>query len=398
MIRMKVRYRYRFYPSPTQATTLTRTFGACRFVYNWALRLRTDAWTTNHRNIGYGESSTLLTALKRQQDTAWLNEISSVPTQQALRHLHTAFQNFWQKQARFPTFKRKRGPQSAEYTASAFRWDPVNRNLRLAKLGRLDIHWSRTFDSAPTTITITKTPAGRYFVTLCLEEPAPTLHKTSKAVGIDLGVSTMATLSNGTRIPNLTHLGTNLATLKRRQRILSRRTKGSGRWHRARLRVARLHEHIANLRADHLHKTTTNLVRRFDTITIENLNVRGMTANHCLARAISDVGMGMFRQILTYKCAWYGKTLKVADRFFPSSKRCCTCGYVLETLPLDVREWTCPQCGAQHDREINAAQNLLAAEGHFASARGEAVRRARAESRARTPRRSVNQPTEARCA
>jgi len=250
--------------------------------------------------------------------------------------------------------------------------------------------WSREFQSKPTTVTIIKEPSGRYFVTLCLDEVVEKLPKTGKTAGVDLGVSRLATLSNGERIANPKNLGGNLSKLVRLQRVLARRKKGSGRWQRQRIKVARLHEHIGNCRTDYLHKFTTDLVRRFDIIGIEDLNVRGMVANHYLARAISDAGMGMFRSMLTYKCERYGKIEKVVDRFFPSSKMCSACGHVVESLPLDVREWDCSKCGAHHDRDENAAKNIETAEGHSVTARGGEVRRLRASAPRRTLRRNVN--------
>jgi putative transposase len=355
--------------------------------------LRSEAWRTEQKRISYCDTSSALSALKHQEETGWLSEVSSVPTQQALRHLQTAFLNFWAKRGRYPAFKKKRNRQSAEYTRSAFKWDSDNKNLILSGLGRLDIHWSRDFTSAPTTVTIIKESSGRYYVTLCLDEPVVKLPKTGKTVGVDLGVSRLATLSNGERISNPRFLGRNLSKLARLQRRLSRRQKGSHRWRAARIQAARLHEHIANCRADTLHKFTTDLVRRFDVIGVEDLNVRGMTANHCLARAIADVGMGMFRSQVEYKCERYGKTVKTVDRFFPSSKMCSACGHIVESLPLDIREWDCPKCGAHHDRDENAAKNIETAEGHSVdNARGGDVRQRRASAPRRGRLRSANQP------
>ena len=391
-INVKTRYRFRFYPTISQSQELSRVFGCCRYVYNWALQLRSEAWRTEQKRINYNDTSALLTALKKQEATKWLSDVSCVPTQQSLRHLQTAFLNFWAKRGRYPTFKKKRNKQSAEYTCSAFKWDPTNRNLIISGLGRLNIRWSRSFKSAPTTVTIIKEPSGRYYVTLCLDEVVEKFPKTGKTIGVDLGVNRLATLSNGERIANPKYLGGNLSKLARLQRILARRKKGSGRWQQQRVKVARLYEHIGNSRSDTLHKLTTDLVKRFDVISIEDLNVKGMLGNHCLARSIADVGMGMFRSQVTYKTERYGKELKVVDRFFPSSKMCSGCGYVVEKLPLDIREWTCPKCGAHHDRDENAAINIEVAEGHSVSARGGEVRRLRASAPRRTLRRNVNQP------
>lgn len=385
-----MRFRFRCYPTSRQESELARTFGACRYVYNWALRLRTDSYRAG-KTISYAASSAELTRLKRQADHSWLNEVSSVPLQQSLRHLQTAYRNFFDKRAGYPVFKKKHGPQAAEYTRSAFRWDAANRNLSLAKIGRLRIRWSRDFKSAPTTVTITKDCAGRYFVVLVLDETVGKLPRTGQAVGLDLGICRMATLSNGERIANPKYLSRRAKQLARAQRVLVRRKVGSKRREKQRLRVARIQAKIADCRSDHLHKITTALVRRFDVIVMEDLNLRGMIRNHCLARSLSDVSFGTIRSMLAYKCEWYGKTLKYVDRFFPSSKRCHVCGHILESLPLSVREWTCPECRSQHDRDENAAKNVLAA-GHAVTARGGRGRRSAATAVKRSAHRTVNQP------
>lgn len=371
---MKVRYRFRFYPTQEQEQILARTFGACRYVYNWALKFRTDSYRDG-KTINYNASSAALTELKKQPDHDWLSEISSVPTQQSLRHLQTAYKNFFEKRSGYPAFKKKHGKQSAEYTRSAFNWDKENRTLTVSQLGRLKIHFSRSFVSGPTTVTITKSPSGRYFVTFVLDETKEKLPKTGQGVGIDLGINRLATLSNGEHIPNPKHLNRYQRKLARAQRVLSRRKKGSGRYNRQKVKVARIHEQIADSRLDHLHKFTTDLVRRFDVICVEDLNVRGMVRNHHLARSLSDASLGQVVTLLSYKCDWYGKELKQVDRFFPSSKRCHVCGYILESLPLSIREWICPECMTVHDRDENAAKNIELAGGQPVSARGESVRR-----------------------
>lgn len=371
---MKVRYRFRLYPTSEQEQILAQTFGACRYVYNWALRLRTDSYRDGI-TINYNASSAALTKLKKQSDHVWLNEISCVPTQQTLRHLQTAYKNFFEKRSGYPTFKKKHGKQTAEYTRSAFQWDVPTKTLTVSQLGRLKIRFSRSFVSSPTTVTITKSPTGRYFVTLVLDETKEKFTKTGQSVGIDLGINRLATLSDGTHIPNPKYLSRYERKLVRAQRILSKRKKGSGRYNRQKIKVARIHETISNKRLDHLHKFTTDLVRRFDVICVEDLNVRGMVRNHRLARSLSDASLGQVVALLSYKCDWYGKELKQVDRFFPSSKRCHVCGYILESLSLSVRAWTCPQCGTTHDRDENAAKNIELAAGHAVSAREEFVRR-----------------------
>ena len=382
-----MRQRFRFYPTREQASMLARIFGSCRWAYNTMLRMRTDAHA-NGEKINYVRSSAIFTELRHAPETKWLEEVSSVPTQQALRHLQSAFQAFFDKRAKYPAFKKKRDKQAAEYTVSAFKYkDGI---LSIAQLGNLHVRWSKKFSSSPTTVTITKSPAGRYYVTLVLDEVVEHLTETHAEVGIDLGINRLATLSTGERIPNPQHLKIKQKKVARLQRVMARRKKGSGRRERARIAVAKLQESIADSRNDYLQKVTTDLVRRFDLIATEDLNVRGMVRNHRLSRSISDASFGSFIRMLQYKCEWYGRTLVKIDRFFPSSKRCFNCGYIAESLPLSIREWTCPECWDSHDRDENAAQNILAV-GRTVFAQGGQVRRKETLVSKRIVRRTVNQ-------
>ena len=388
---MIVRYRFRFCPSARQRRLLGKTFGCVRYVYNRALALRKDAYAENKTKINYAETSAALTLWKKEPDLLWLKEVSCVPLQQGLRHLQTAYRNFFAKRAAYPRFKSKRGEPSAEFTRSSFKWDGKQLNLTLAKIGHLRIRWSRQFASEPSTVTIIKDCAGRYFATLCLDETVALLPKMGDEVGIDLGTKRLATLSTGEVVPNPKPLERSLAHLAKLQRTLARRKQGSGRWHRQRLKAARLHAHVSDSRKDLLAKLTTGLVRRFDLVCIEDLDVRGMMDGRHRARRMADVGLFAFRQMLTYKCAWYGKELQVVDRYFPSSKRCSYCQQDLDSLPLAVREWTCPSCGSFHDRDHNAAKNILSA-GQAASVRGGHVRPTATQVAGGSARRSVNQP------
>ena len=244
--------------------------------------------------------------------------------------------------------------------------------------------------TAPSTVTITRDSAGRYFVTLTVEETRGPLPESEAAAGVDLGLKTLAVLSTGETIESLKPLDKALRKLRRASRILSRRESGSGRCARQRLKVARLHARVADTRKDFLDKITTDLVRQFGVIAIENLNVRGMVRNRRLARAIADAGFGEFRRMLGYKCLWYGRELRITHRFEPTSKR-CACGVINDGLRLSDREWTCPSCGAKNDRDLNAARNILAA-GRAVTARGGSARRFPASAGDRSSRRSVNQP------
>ena len=391
---MKVSLKFRFYPDEPQKEMLARTFGCVRLVYNELLQLRTDSFKAGV-SVNYNASSQALTDLKKTPEKAFLTEVSCVPLQQSLRHLQTAFTNFFAKRAAYPAFKRRRGGQSAQYTVNGFKWKPQDRSLTIAKLGRLDVRWSREFTSHPTTVTITKDPSGRYFVTLCLDEAVQALSKTGGEVGIDLGVIQLATLSTGERIPNPRHTNRRAPKLARLQRVLARRKDGSGRWQRQRQKVARCHARIADARKDHLDKVTTDIVRRFDVIALKDLHVRGMMRDHRFARVVSDAGLGTFRTMVEYKARWYGKEVRIADRFFPSSKRCSACGHVHPRLRVDARQFACEKCGAVHDRDVNAAKNIceFTAVGQTVKARGEKVRPNQASAGGGTSRRNVNPPT-----
>lgn len=371
---VKRAFKYRFYPTNAQAAELSRTFGCVRLVYNKALAERTEAWRGDRRRISYAETSAALTEWKRTEDLSFLNEVSSVPMQQALRHLQAAFTNFFAKRAGYPRFKsKKKSRASAEYTRSAFSWR--DGRLTLAKMAEpLDIRLSRPLPEGmqPSTVTISRDAAGRWFASLLCEDRIVPLQATEQAVGLDLGITSLMTLSTGEKVANPRHEKRDREQLSRAQRNLARRRPGSKNREKARLKVARVHARIADRRRDHLHKLTTRLVRENQTIVIEDLAVRNMLKNRKLARAIADTAWREIRRQLAYKSAWYGRELVVIDRYFPSSKLCGSCGAIGEQLPLDVREWLCA-CGARHDRDVNAARNILAA-GLAASACGDGVR------------------------
>jgi putative transposase len=381
-------YRYRCYPTAAQAAVLARTFGCARFVYNWALRLRTDAYYERQERINYHETSAALTALKREPRTAWLNEVSSVPTQQALRHLDRAFRNFFAGHAKYPTFHKKHWAQSAEYTTSAFRWDATQRTLTLAKMETpLHIHWSRPLPdgTTPTTVTVRRDNAGRYFVSILIEEEIAPLPVTSGQVGIDLGLHDVVVLDTGEKVGNPRFFQQDEKKLAKAQRRLAKKSQGSKNRDKARQKVARIHASIADRRRDFAHKLSTRIIRENQTICIESLHVKAMVKHPTLAKAIHDVGWGEFIRQLEYKANWYGRTLVKIDRWYPSSKRCQVCGHILNSLSLDVRVWTCPTCGIVHDRDVNAAKNILAV-GLTVSAYGETVRPTKASARVGTAR------------
>ncbi|MFF7928652.1 RNA-guided endonuclease InsQ/TnpB family protein [Streptomyces mirabilis] len=359
---VKRAFKYRFCPTDAQAAELSRTFGCVRKVYNMALAARTEAWARQER-VNYNQSSAMLTAWKKTEELAFLNEVSSVPLQQALRHLQGAFANFFSKRAKYPRFKSKRKSRaSAEYTSSAFTFR--DGRLKLAKMaGPLDIVWSRPLPegSVPTTVTVSRDAAGRWFVSMLCDDPTvKPLAATDAAVGIDVGLDHLLALSTGEKIANPRHERRDRARLVTAQRNCARKEKGSANREKARRKVARIHARITDRRRDGLHKLTTRLVRENQTLVIEDLAVRNMVRNRRLARAISDAAWAEFRGLLEYKAAWYGRDVVVVDRFFPSSKLCSHCGALQDRMPLNVRTWTC-DCGTVHDRDVNAAKNLLAA-------------------------------------
>ncbi|MEU8525512.1 RNA-guided endonuclease TnpB family protein [Streptomyces sp. NPDC048629] len=361
---VKRAFKYRFHPTDAQASELSRTFGCVRKVYNMALAARTEAWARQER-VNYNATSAMLTAWKKTDELAYLNAVSSVPLQQALRHLQSAFVGFFAKRAAYPRFKsRKRSRKSAEYTTSAFRFrDGL---LTLAKMAEpLDIVWSRPLPekATPSTVTVSQDSAGRWFVSLLCDDPSvKPLPASDAGIGIDVGLDHLLTLSTGEKVANPRHERRDRARLARAQRELCRKAKGDGANRRkARRKVAKIHARIADRRRDHLHKLTTRLVRDNQTLVIEDLTVRNMVKNRSLARAISDVAWAEFRGLLEYKAAWYGREVIAVDRFFPSSRLCSHCGALAERMPLSVRIWTCESCGSTHDRDVNAAKNLLAA-------------------------------------
>ncbi|GAA3470299.1 RNA-guided endonuclease TnpB family protein [Nonomuraea roseola] len=359
---VKRAFKYRFYPTPEQAAELARTFGCVRLVYNKALEERTRAYTQQQRRISYVESSAALTEWKRTEELCFLSEVSSVPLQQALRHLQAAFANFFAKRAKYPSFRsRKKSRASAEYTRSAFRYS--GGALTLAKMDApLNIVWSRPLpeEAEPSTVTVSRDSAGRWFVSILCQNTVQPWEPTESAVGLDAGITALATLSTGEKIVNPKHERADRKKLAKAQRALVRTQKGGNNRAKARLKVARVYARIADRRRDHLHKVTTRLVRENQVIAVEDLTVRNMVKNRSLAHAISDASWRELRGMLEYKCAWYGRELLVVDRWFPSSKLCSACGTITDKMPLNVRTWECA-CGATHDRDVNAAKNILAA-------------------------------------
>jgi putative transposase len=387
-MQQKKAYKYRFYPSDEQKHILAQTFGCCRYVYNWALRQRTDAYYQRGERLSYEGTAGRLVTLKKQEETIWLNEVSSVVLQQSLRHLEKAFRNFFEGRADYPTFKKKRNQQAATYASNAFSWN--GHHLTLAKMDApLAITWHRPLPDGcqPRSVTVTKDEADRYFVSLLVEEDIKPLEVTPKMVGLDLGLKSMVITSDGRTHGNPKFFHKEEKKLAKAQRQHARAKKGSKNRNKARLKVARIHKKVADRRRDYQHQLSTRIIRENQVVCVESLQVKHMVKNHCLAKSISDVGWSEFIRQLEYKAEWYGRTLVKIDKWYPSSKRCFDCGHILDSLTLDVRHWVCPECGVAHDRDINAAKNILAA-GLAVSACGEAVRPGAVKTKPGKPQRS----------
>ena len=358
-------YKCRAYPAPEQASVLNRTFGCVRVVWNRTLAWRHARYYGEQVKTGFTQANAYLTAMKATEDLAWLNEVSSVPLQQAIRHQQVAYTNFFAKRARYPRFKSRNGRQSAEYTRSGFRYR--DGALWLAKMGTpLKFVWSWPgIDPAaidPSTATVSRDPCGRWYVSFAVEVAEPEqLPATGAVVGVDLGIKDFAVTSDGEKIANPRKLARRAQALARYQRRLARCQRGSANRAKARAKVARAHRKVRASRANFLHRTATALVRGHDVIVIEDLAVHNMIRNRSLAKAISDCGWGTFRQMLEYKAARTGRHLIVIGRWYPSSKTCSACGHRLPALSLNTRTWQCPSCRTRHDRDLNAAKNILAA-------------------------------------
>ncbi|CAL9470399.1 hypothetical protein SUDANB120_02828 [Streptomyces sp. enrichment culture] len=376
-------YRYRFYPDEEQAAQLTRTFGACRWVYNQGLVLRTTAWRDHGVRVGFAETCRALTGWRHAAQTSWLRDISSAVLQQSLRHLDAAFSRFFKRTSTHPEPKRKnRSRDSATYVRTGFRWreNPARPGTGLISLAKqsepLDVRWSRPLPpgAAPVKLTVTRDRAGRFFLQILVEEhiaPLPPAlapdHTTPQAVGLDLGLAALATLDDGTTAGHPRLLRTYGAKLARLQRELHRKERGSANRGKARARLARLHAAIADYRRDALDQLTTRLVRENQVLVVEDLAVANLVRSPSgpgrrrkagLNRSIADAAWSTLLRMLRYKCAWYGRTLVIVDRFFPSTRRCSACHAHGERLDVSVRSWTCTACGAAHDRDVNAARNL----------------------------------------
>lgn len=357
-------YKYRIYPTDEQKVLFAKTFGCCRFVYNWALNLKIEAYKQEKKSIGNVElTNRMKSELKAEHE--WLSEVNSQSLQSALRNLDSAYTNFFRntKTVGFPRFKSRRDRQSF-LCPQHCRVDFEKGTITIPKAKDISAVPHRKFKGMVKTVTISMTPSGKYFASVLVdttiqELPASAIQGNT-TLGIDLGIKSLAVCSDGRTFDNPKNLQRSLDRLKLLQKRLSRKQKGSANRNKARIRVARLQERIANCRKDNLHKITHALTHdsQVRTLCMEDLNVKGMQHNHHLAQAVGDASFGMFLMLLEYKCRWYGVNLIKIDRFAPSSKTCGKCGYVYKGLKLSERSWTCPECGTHHGHDFNAACNI----------------------------------------
>ena len=358
-------YKYKINPNQQQEELLQKFFGCCRFIYNWGLNKKTSAFKEHGEKVSYVELARELTTLKQQEDYQWLKEAPNESLQQSLRCLDNAFTAFFRKKAKYPRFKSKKRTKDSAKFISSVHFDFENWQVKLPKLGWIKLCMNKTFDQSTCkqgTCTVSRDHCGTYWCVVTVDDLQPKVAKTKPlketAVGIDLGIKDYAILSDGTKFSNPKHLEQAKRKLARLQRGFARTKKGSKNHEKARIKVAKCYRSISNKRNDFLHKLSTYLVNNYDTVCLEDLNVKGMEQNHHLARAIQGAAWGEFVRQLEYKGEWYGKNVLFIGRFEPSSKLCHKCGYINKDLKLSDREWICPVCGEHHDRDVNAAINI----------------------------------------
>ena len=364
---MNMGYKVRLYPTTEQQVQIAKTTGCARLIYNRFLDIRQMVYEQEKRTVGYNECSKLLTVLKQEKDFAWLKQVDKCALQNSLRDLNDAFVNFFSGKSGYPRYKSKHKSERKYRTNVTNNNTEVNESgnrLKLPKLGwvKCSALRKRPIEGRIINVTVSQTPDGLYFASICCEveqPPKETLQPKHNAVGIDLGLKQFGVLSSGDAIENPTFFASSQRKLATLQRRLSKKQDGSKNREKARKKLAKQHRKVANQRRDFLHKQSTKLINENQVICIEDLHVRGMVKNHRLAKAISDAGWGMFRQMVIYKATWHKRQVLIVDRFYPSTKICNTCGNKNPMLTLSDREWVCPVCRQTCDRDQNAAKNIL---------------------------------------
>ncbi len=357
-------YKYRIYPNREQQVLIERHFGCSRFVFNWAFALQKRYYAMFGKSLSRTKIQSHLVKKKKKARFAWLSEVNSQSLLNALLNVHTAFTNFFKGQAKFPRFKSKKIPQRSYQCPQHCTVNFAQGMINLPKIKGIKAVFSREFEGRIKTVTISKTATGKYYASILVENnevaPTPTTIEPSLTVGIDLGIHHLLNLSDGSKFDNPKHLAKASQRLSAQQKIFARKQKTSKNYQKQKLAVARIHEKVRNQRLDLHHKITHSLMceNQATSYALEDLAVKNMVKNRKLAKAINDVGWGQFVTLLTYKAKWYGKNVLKVNRFFASSKTCSHCHHKLESLPLSVRHWTCPSCQTQHDRDINASNNI----------------------------------------
>ena len=358
-------YKYKLKPTVKQQKALCQAFGNARFIYNWGLNRKKESWEKDKKNVTYLELAKELTALKQDGEYDWLKDCANECLQQSLRNLDNAYTRFFKAKKGFPKFKSKKNCKDVVKFVNSIHFDFDKMRVSIPRVGKVKFFQNQIFDVNNVklgTLTVSKDKCGDYWCTIVVDDNKPQVLKTKiceeTAVGIDLGIKDYAILSDGTKYSNPKFLEREQNHLAVLQQRFAKTQKGSKRHEKMRLKVAKLHRKIRNKRSDYLHKLSTDIVQRFDTICLEDLNITGMTQNHNLAQAINSVAWNEFIRQLKYKSEWYGKNVVLIGRFEPSSKTCSVCGYKKHDLKLSDREWICPECGEHHDRDINAAINI----------------------------------------